>query len=95
MEKRKKQFFSRFFWHGILASSHFSANTGKVMPWTETTVSITRNDILAALIDSAISTLKGNLLRLCVPGFSFSVSILLGSFDLLLLPTSFLAVLAS
>ena len=53
MEKRKKQFFSRFFWHGILASSHFSANTGKVMPWTETTVSITRNDILAALIDSA------------------------------------------
>ena len=34
-------------------SSHFSANTSKVMPWTETTISINWNGTLAANIDSA------------------------------------------
>ena len=56
------------------------------MPWTETTIGTTQNDTLATMIDSV----KGNLLRLQVPGFPFSVSILLGFFNLLLSPTSFL-----
>ena len=41
-----------------------------------------------------ISTLKDNLLRLRFPGLPFFVSILSSCFDLLLLPTSFLALLA-
>ena len=40
------------------------------------------------------STLKHNLVRLPVPGSPFSVSILQGCFDLLLLPASFLVLLA-
>ena len=40
--KSKKRFFSRSIWHGILTSSHFSIKAGKVMPWTKTTISITR-----------------------------------------------------
>ena len=32
----------RFLWHGILTSSHFIANADKVMPWTETIISITQ-----------------------------------------------------
>ena len=59
------------------------------MPWTETTIGTTQNDTLATMIDSV----KGNLLRLQVPGFPFSVSILLGCFNLLLSPTSFLTFL--
>ena len=54
--------------------SHFSANADKVMSWTETTASISQNDTLATLIDLRISTLKGHILRLRVPGFPFSVS---------------------
>ena len=41
-----------------------------------------------------ISALKGNLLRLRFPGLPFSVFILSSCFDLLVLPTSFLALLA-
>ena len=41
-----------------------------------------------------ISALKGNLLRLRFPGLPFSVPILSNCFDLLILPTSFLALLA-
>ena len=36
-----------------LTSSQFSANAVKVMPWTETTISITQNDTSATIIDSA------------------------------------------
>ena len=31
---------------------HFSANAGKVMPWTETTISITQNDTVAVMTGS-------------------------------------------
>ena len=41
-----------------------------------------------------ISPLKHNLLRLRFPGLPFSVSILSSCFDLLIVPTSFLALLA-
>ena len=93
MEKSQKPHFSRFLWHGILTPSHFNNNASKVVPWTETTITITRNT-LASLIDSAISALKGHLLRLRVPGFPFSVFISSGCFNLLLLANSFLAILA-
>ena len=93
MEKSQKPHFSRFLWHGILTPSHFNNNASKVVPWTETTITITRNT-LASLIDSAISALKGHLLRLRVPSFPFSVFISSGCFNLLLLANSFLAILA-
>ena len=93
MEKSQKPHFSRFLWHGILTPSHFNNNASKVVPWTETTITITRNT-LASMIDSAISALKGHLLRLHVPGFPFSVFISSGCFNLLLLANSFLAILA-
>ena len=87
----KKRFFSRFLQHGILTLSHFSAITGKVMSWTETTIRMNRNDTLAVMIDSVNYR---NLLRLCVTGFPFSISILSGCFDSLLSPTSSTVLLA-
>ena len=52
IEKSKKRLIPRFLWHRILTSSYFSTNVGKVMPWAETTISITWNDALVAMIDS-------------------------------------------
>ena len=61
------------------------------MSWTETTIRMNRNDTLAVMIDSVNYR---NLLRLCVAGFPFSVSILSGCFDSLLSPTSSIVLLA-
>ena len=61
------------------------------MSWTETTIRMNRNDTLAVMIDSVNYR---NLLRLCVTGFPFSISILSGCFDSLLSPTSSTVLLA-
>ena len=51
------------------------------MPWTETTISITQNELWQQLLILQISTLKGNLLRLRDPGFLISLSIVSGCFN--------------
>ena len=88
IENSKKWFLSRFLWHGILTLYHFSANAGKVMPWTQTTMVLLTMILKQLLLILQISALKGNLLRLHVPGLLFSVSTLSGCLNFFYQPHS-------